>query len=493
MLKRLGPTDAEAIVIGAPQEHSWLSFEVVASRFAAWSALTKPLLRSWMQKGVIGRRKLMLAAGRDELPSPDRVQLLNFFRVTDALRNGERLSGSDKGDIQKAPPNFLSAHNSDDLSREAYCILGIPVDAIDMPSVVSRIESAAASKTPFLVTLPNLNTLVNSLSDPEFRDSLLLSDLCPADGMLIVWIARLLGVPIKHRIAGSDLFDAIEARRNQVKPLKVFLFGGQDGVAEAASRALNDRQSGLCCVGSLNPGFGSVEEMSRYDIIHKANSSNADFLVASLGAKKGQSWLLRNHHRLMIPVRAHLGAAINFEAGTLGRAPLFMQKFGLEWLWRIKEEPYLWRRYWTDANVLLRLLLTRVLPLTIGTWWLRLRHRLYGQNLRATQTLGHESVTIDLFGPATARHIDKVISAFRNAVAAKKSITIDFSNTTMIDARFLGLLLVFIKAIKGSGAKVILTGLSPRLERMFRLHGLGFLLSSEKAYQLDPILTGQAA
>lgn len=378
------------------------------------------------------------------------------------------------------PSSIVSATIPDDLSREVYCILGTPVDAIDMSSVVSRIESASANKTPFLITTFNLNFLVNSLSDPDFRELLLLSDLCPADGMPIVLIARLIGVPIKRRIAGSDFLDAINAKRNPGKPLKVFLFGGEEGVAAAACRALNARSSGLYCVGSLYPGFGSVEEMSQSDIIHNVNSSNADFLAASLGAKKGQLWLLRNHHRLLIPVRAHLGATINFEAGTLRRAPLLMQKFGLEWLWRIKEEPYLWRRYWTDGSVLLRLLLTRVLPLIIWTWWLHLNYRHYGQDLVVNQTLGEESVTVSLSGPATVQHIDKVITAFRNAIAIEKSIIIDFSNATAINSRFLGLLLVLIKTFKGMGAKVIFTGLSPRLERMFRLNCLEFLLSSDK-------------
>jgi N-acetylglucosaminyldiphosphoundecaprenol N-acetyl-beta-D-mannosaminyltransferase len=370
----------------------------------------------------------------------------------------------------------VRATTPDDLSREVYCVLGIPVDAIDMPSVVSRIETAAVNKVPFLITAPNLNTLVNSLSDPEFRESLLLSDLCPVDGMPIVWIARLLGVPIKHRIAGSDFFDAIKARCNHAKPLKVFLFGGAEGVGAAACCALNSTSSGLYCVGSLNPGFGSVEEMSRDDIFHKANSSDADFLVASLGAQKGQLWLLRNHHRLVIPVRAHLGAAINFAAGSLRRAPVFTQKFGLEWLWRIKEEPYLWRRYWTDGRALLRLLLTHVLPLIIWTCWLQLKSRHCGEDLVVTQVIGQKSVTVSLSGPATVRHVDKVVSSFRNAIAANKSITIDFADVTWVDARFLGLLLVLIKTVKGIG----LTGLSPKAQRVFRLNGLEFLLRCDK-------------
>lgn len=82
------------------------------------------------------------------------------------------------------------------------------------------------------------------------------------DGMPIVWIARVLGVPIKNRIAGSDIFDALKTEHDFANPLKVFLFGGPEGVAAAACRALNAQPSGLCCVGSHYPGFGSIDEMS---------------------------------------------------------------------------------------------------------------------------------------------------------------------------------------------------------------------------------------
>ena len=198
--------------------------------------------------------------------------------------------------------------------------------------------------------------------------------------MPIIWIAWLAGIPIKSRIAGSDLFDALKAEHSSAHPLKIFLFGGAEGVAAAASRALNSQPRGLHCVGSLYPGFCSVDEMSWDEIIDNINSSGADFLVASLGAQKGQLWLQRNHHRLSIPLRAHLGASINFQAGTIRRAPSIMRKLGLEWLWRIKEEPYLWRRYWNDGCVLFLLLFTRVLPLAFWTWWLQLKYGRRGED-----------------------------------------------------------------------------------------------------------------
>src|SRR5262245_22030193 len=110
----------------------------------------------------------------------------------------------------------------DDLSREVYCILGKPIDAIKMDEVLRRIKLAAAGPTPFLISTANLNFLVQSQVDKAFGESLMLSDLCTADGMPIVWIAWLTGIPIKNRIAGSDIFDALKAEHSTTHPLKVF-------------------------------------------------------------------------------------------------------------------------------------------------------------------------------------------------------------------------------------------------------------------------------
>jgi N-acetylglucosaminyldiphosphoundecaprenol N-acetyl-beta-D-mannosaminyltransferase len=356
----------------------------------------------------------------------------------------------------------------DDLSREVYCVLGIPIDAIGMLSVLRRIEAAARRKTRFLISTPNLNFFVTSQSDRTFRESLVLSDLCTADGMPIVWIARLIGIPIKSRTAGSDIFDALKAEVSPARSLKIFLFGGSEGVAEIAARALNSQSGGVKCVGWSNPGFCSAEEMSRDDIIDQINSSGADFLVASLSSQKGQVWLQRNHDRLRIPVRAHLGATLNFQAGTVTRAPRAMRKLGLEWLWRIKEEPYLWKRYWNDGKVMLRLLFTHLLPFAFLTSWLRLRYA-GREDLIITQTKGSETITLSLSGPADAHHVDKAITVFREATETRKQITLDFSNVRAIDARFLGLLLMVKKKLRADGAVPKFIGVSPLLEKIFRL------------------------
>jgi N-acetylglucosaminyldiphosphoundecaprenol N-acetyl-beta-D-mannosaminyltransferase len=352
----------------------------------------------------------------------------------------------------------------------------MPVDAVEMPAVLHRIEAAAAQAALFLISTPNLNFLANCQFDQVFRESVLLSDLCPPDGMPIVWIARCMGIPIKARLAGSDIFEALKGAHHSAR-LKVFLFGGAEGVAAAACAALDAEPGGVVCAGFLCPGFGSIDEMSSNDIIDQINSSNADFLIVSLGAKKGQLWLLRNHRRLRIPVRAHLGAALNFQAGTVKRAPLAFRKLGLEWLWRIKEEPYLWRRYGRDGVTLIRLLLTRVLPLLILTGWLQLTLNRKGQDLSISWAEDDETITLTFSGPATGRHSPKAGSCLADALRGNKMLVINLTHTCLVDARFLGLLLMLRKRLKEEGKSLRLVGASSRLKKLFYLNGAGFLLS----------------
>jgi N-acetylglucosaminyldiphosphoundecaprenol N-acetyl-beta-D-mannosaminyltransferase len=369
----------------------------------------------------------------------------------------------------------------DDLDREVYCVLGMPVDAIDMATALARIEAAADGIGPFLVSTCNLNFLASSLSDAEFRESLLLSDLCTADGAPILWLARLLGIPLEGRVAGSDMFDALGARRSGGRQLTTFLLGGPPGVADAACRALNSGRVGLKCAGSMYPGYGTLDDLSSAPIIDAVNSSRVDFLAVALGAAKGQAWLRHNHDRLRVPVRAHLGATLAFQAGTLKRAPRFVRSLGLEWLWRIKEEPHLWLRYGHDGFVLLHLLVARVLPLAVR----RLRDRVSGVHARSSLRIAvshdRDSVVLRLSGDASARHVGSATVHFRDALDLRPGVVaVDLSEARTIDARFLGLLLMVRKRMGRQGARMEIVRASAAMERLFRLNGAAYLLPSRR-------------
>ena len=388
-----------------------------------------------------------------------------------------------------SPHSAIDEAGADDLSRDVYCILGMPIDVIDMRGVLNKIDNAADLGSTLFFSTPNLNYLVHSHSDPEFRDALLLSDLSPADGMPIVWLAQLLGVPMRERVAGSDVFAALRSLRTAERPLRVFLFGGDEGVAAAASDSLNGARNGVVCVGWHFPGFLSVEELSQESVINAINSVEADFLVVCLGSKKGQLWLKRNLNKLRVPVRSHLGASLNFEAGKLDRAPVLMQRLGLEWLWRIKEEPYLWRRYWHDGLFLLGLIYSRVLPLM----FYRLKTRTLSQGqltVRSEMQYGHQKLSF--IGAATSINIKKIIGALRTTLSSDRGVVIDLTDVSAIDARFLGLLLVFSKMVKSNGAEMILAGVSSSLERIIRLNGADVLLASSAAQFRSPLCQNES-
>lgn len=354
--------------------------------------------------------------------------------------------------------------------RDVYGLLGLPVDAIDFQSLIAAVDAAVARREPFLVSTPNVNFLIKSHRNPAFRASILQSDLCLIDGMPLIWIAKVLRVPIRERLAGSDLFGRLKARTD--RPLRVFLFGGTGDLASRVGAQLNRERCGLTCVGAINPGFGSVEELSSAAIIEAINASGADLLAVFLNAEKAQAWLLHNHHRLTVPIRAQFGATINFEAGTVKRAPKFVRSTGFEWLWRIKEEPYLWRRYWSDGHSLLGLLFTSVLPLAFAA----AMNRPLG-DLVVQYRDGGDHVTISPIGSASGAHVEKLAPLIDRGLAADLPIRLDLSRTSYVDGRFFGVLLLLSRELSRRGRSLEVSGVSPHLDGLFRLNRFEFLLA----------------
>jgi len=258
--------------------------------------------------------------------------------------------------------------NAPQPARTLHWILGLPFDAITMQEAAARVRAAAKNRTPLFISTPNLNFLIASQKDIEFRNSVIHSDLSLADGMPIIWLAKLLKMPIRERVAGSSLFEALRYQPLTAgeEPLKVYFFGGPDGVAQRACAAINQDSSSIVCCGSMSPGFGSLEDMSTPEILQQINASQPDFVVVSLGAKKGQAWIERNRSQITAPVISHLGAVVNFVAGNVQRAPVWVQRVGMEWVWRVREEPALWRRYFKDGLSLLMIIVIQIIPKAIA-------------------------------------------------------------------------------------------------------------------------------
>jgi N-acetylglucosaminyldiphosphoundecaprenol N-acetyl-beta-D-mannosaminyltransferase len=321
--------------------------------------------------------------------------------------------------------------------RPVHCILGLPFDAVTMAQADALLADAIVQRHRCFFSTPNLNFLIACLSDSEFRDSVIRSDLSVADGMPIVWIARALGVPIRERVAGASLFEHL--RKQQSLPTRVFFFGGPEGVAARASAVINAASGAMRSVGDYFPGFGSKEQMSTDAVIDQINQSQADVLVVALGAKRGQAWIEHNLARLDAPVISHLGAVVNFVAGTVSRAPRWVGRVGLEWLWRIKEEPNLWRRYWRDGVALLRLLLTCVIPSALA---LKAPPR-SSDNVPIIDTRFHDGVFhIQLGGAWLEDDLLPLRDALHQLNSNEHDLEFNLAQLTYMDSAGIGLLLL---------------------------------------------------
>jgi len=403
---------------------------------------------------------------------PDGLRLQCEF--SSAAQNSQGAANSGCSQTSSDPTHLTQA---DELLRPVFGVLGIPVDVLDLATLLEKIQTAFEMRVPFLLSTPNVNFLMMSRSDADFRESLLMSDVCPADGMPILWIARLLGVPVREKLSGSDVFETLRSAGSSSRGLKVFLFGGAEGVADTVCKRLNAEGGSMTCVGALNPGFGSVAELSTPQIIETIASSHADLLTVFFSARKAQEWLLHNHERIQVPVRAQFGATINIQAGIIKRAPAWIRRGGFEWVWRIKEEPYLWRRYWNDGCGLVHLVLLSVLPLVISRIWRTLRGEV--NELVIDRSEGQHVDVIKLSGSAVSQFVDKAIPYFRQSLDARKNIQVDLSELRGIDPRFFGLLLVIRRILLGQGLILGFLGAAPRVKRIFRLNGFEFLLDSQ--------------
>ncbi len=376
-------------------------------------------------------------------------------------------SGADGRATQLAP--------RDDFDRDVWCLLGLPVDAASVDRAVAEIDAAVRTGRKLSFVTPNVNWLVRVLRDGAARREVLDADLSFIDGAPLVAMARMLGVPAPSRVAGADIFEALRRRPGfGARRTRVFFFGGRDGAGAAAAAALDKEQGGVEAVGSLNPGFGEVEAMSAPEIIAEINAARPDFVVVALGAAKGQAWIDRNKDRLDAPVIAHLGAVVDFTAGQVARAPEIVKKLGLEWLWRIKEEPALWRRYVGDGAALLTIIARRLAPQLLA-----LRHRPAGKAAAITPAAADvrrsaSRTVIVLSGAFTTASLAAARKAFRTAAAHGADVVLDFSALCEFDRSFLGLVLMLEKHVARSGRTLYVDGATGRHRATLRANAMDY-------------------
>lgn len=235
--------------------------------------------------------------------------------------------------------------------RKLLVVLGVPVDNLTMEEALNRCDEfiavgRATGRTHQIATV-NADFVVNSIHDPELQRILQEADMATADGMPLVWGSRLLGGSLPGRVTGADMVPAL-ARRAAEKGYSIFFLGAREGIAAQAAAILQGRNPGMRIAGVLSPPPRSLMEIDR-SVVEEVKAARPDILLVAFGNPKQEKWIRMHAHELQVPICIGVGGTFDMIVGVTKRAPAWVQKIGLEWAYRLSQEPRrLAKRYLHD-------------------------------------------------------------------------------------------------------------------------------------------------
>lgn len=225
----------------------------------------------------------------------------------------------------------------------------MPFPVINYDGAINIFQQWIDIGTAYQVCIVNVHTLVTAMRNSAFRTIMQEAGMNTMDGQPLKWYANAVcHAGISERVCGPELMLRC-LEQGVERGWKHYFLGGRPEVLDMLKSRVQDRFSDVKIVGSYSPPFRPATETEEADIVKCINESNADILWVGLGAPRQEEWIYRNLYRLKVPVCVGVGAAFDFHAGSVSRAPSWMQTAGLEWLYRVGADPRLFRRY-LDTN-----------------------------------------------------------------------------------------------------------------------------------------------
>jgi len=223
------------------------------------------------------------------------------------------------------------------------------IDNLTASEAKNAVDSLIQAGGNHYVVTPNSDIVVKMQDDTELKEICDKADLILTDGQIVVKLSRYLGNPIKERVCMTDfVWDVFDLAIK--KDYRVFLFGGKEDVLFKATENIKKRLPELNIVDSYSPPFGfeKNEEMLE-EANRRIKASDADILIVFLGCPKQEKFIYQNKDKYQVPISITMGGCVDFIAGKVKRAPLWMQNIGLEWFYRFLQEPKrMFRRYFVD-------------------------------------------------------------------------------------------------------------------------------------------------
>ncbi len=236
---------------------------------------------------------------------------------------------------------------------ERVALMGCEIDNLTMEETLQRVGGFIADGRPHQHVVVNVDKLVKAARDPQLRRIINDCALVNVDGMPVVWASRLLGRPLKERVAGIDLFDAL-MHRAAAEGWRVFLLGAEEAVVQEVRRRYAQRLPALQFAGVRN-GYWKPEEEA--GVVEQIAAARTDLLFVAISSPKKERFLGQHQQRMRVPFAMGVGGSFDVAAGKVRRAPRWMQRSGLEWFFRFLQEPRrMVRRYFVEDMAFLPML-----------------------------------------------------------------------------------------------------------------------------------------
>ncbi len=246
-----------------------------------------------------------------------------------------------------------------ELVRDRVNLLGTRIDRVKLGTLEYWLESFMRSGQPHQIITANLDFIAITRRQPAFAALIDGADFVVCDGKPLQWASQIQGDPIPQRVTGMDLVQRT-ALLSVERGYRLFFLGAAPGVAARAADALRLQMPGVVIAGTYSPPLGAIDEDENARMIAHIRAAQPDALFVALGAPRQDYWIQQNLQAVNVPLCAGVGGVFNFLAGETRRAPEWMQRAGLEWAYRLLQEPSrLWRRYLVDDLPIFFELLTR--------------------------------------------------------------------------------------------------------------------------------------
>ena len=368
------------------------------------------------------------------------------------------------------------------VSRPPVALLGVAFDNLTLRETVERIEKMIASRRPHHVVTANVDFLAQARGDMELHRILLDAHLVLCDGTPLVWASRLFGNSLSERVAGADVVPELirlAAKNNH----RLFFLGATEAANTQAIAKLRQQFPALA-ISHYSPPFRSLLEMNDAEIIRRIRDAKPDLLLVAFGCPKAEKWLAMHYRELGVPVVMGVGATIDFLAGQIKRAPLWMQRGGVEWIYRLRQEPQrLIRRYATDLNYFCGAMLRQ--------WW-TMQSQTVSNGIQDRTSVIQSENTWQWVKAGSRLNKDSVESdaiSWQEMADANRDCLLELSRTNSIDSTGAAFLVHLKKQLRRSGRQLILLSPSVAVRRVLRVMQLeGYFEVASNAFEARAVI-----